>query len=88
MCSDARLRVCRQDTFPQTYLGLPLSSEMLRLTAFAPLIARTERYLPGWAAALLNHHACCVLVNSVLDNLPTYLMCALEIPRGIENQWS
>lgn len=34
---------CKQESFPQTYLGLPLLSEKLRLTAFTPLIACTEK---------------------------------------------
>ncbi|CAN6351951.1 unnamed protein product [Urochloa humidicola] len=38
---------CQVGSFPQTYLGLPLSSEKLQLSAFAPLIAETDRYLCG-----------------------------------------
>ena len=34
-------------SFPQTYLGLPLSDTKLRLTAFAPLISKSDRYLGG-----------------------------------------
>ena len=32
-------------SFPQTYLGLPLSDTKLRLTAFAPLISKSDKYL-------------------------------------------
>jgi len=39
---------CAQGDFPQTYLGLPLSNEKLNLSAFAPIIARADRYLSGW----------------------------------------
>jgi hypothetical protein len=38
---------CRMEGFPQTYLGLPLSAEKLRLAAFAPLIAKVDKYLSG-----------------------------------------
>ena len=31
---------CRREGFPQTYLGLPLSNEKLRLTHFAPMLSK------------------------------------------------
>nr|XP_051222261.1 uncharacterized protein LOC127340559 [Lolium perenne] len=34
---------CRVEGFPQTYLGLPLSAEKLRLAAFSPLIAKVDK---------------------------------------------
>lgn len=74
---------CRREGFPQTYLGLPLSNEKLKLASFAPLICKFDRYLSGWQAPLLNHMARAVLVNSVLDSLPTYAMMALELPPGV-----
>lgn len=71
---------CKEETFPQTYLGLPLSNEKLKLTAFAPLIAKADRHLSGWEASLLARPSRAVLVNSVLDSLPTYAMSALQLP--------
>jgi len=38
---------CRQDSFPQTYLGMPLSNVKLNLSAFTPLITRVDKYLSG-----------------------------------------
>ena len=38
---------CNVGSFPQTYLGLPLSNVTLWLSAFAPLIAKVDRYLAG-----------------------------------------
>ena len=38
---------CNVGSFPQTYLGLPLSNVKLWLSAFAPLIAKVDRYLAG-----------------------------------------
>jgi hypothetical protein len=74
---------CAQGDFPQTYLGLPLSSEKLKLNAFAPIIASADRYLSGWWASLLNHQGRLVLVNSVLDSLPVYAMGSLLLPQGV-----
>jgi hypothetical protein len=58
---------CHREGFPQTYLGLPLSCSKLNLTAFAPYIAKADRYLTGWQASLLDPMGCVVLVNTVLD---------------------
>jgi hypothetical protein len=65
------------------YLGLPLSNTKLNLSAFAPLIAKVDKRLTGWQAALLNHQSRLTLINSVLDGLVTYTMSALVLPPGI-----
>ncbi|XP_066358436.1 uncharacterized protein [Miscanthus floridulus] len=77
-----RLLQCQQASFPQVYLGLPLSNVKLNLAAFAPLISKVDRRLSGWQAALLNHQSRLVLINSVLDGLATYMMQALALPPG------
>jgi hypothetical protein len=74
---------CRIEGFPQTYLGLPLSADKLRLTAFSPLIAKVDKYLSGWRALLLSPGGRLVLLNAVLDVLPTFAMGALELPPGV-----
>jgi hypothetical protein len=71
---------CRIEGFPQTYLGLPLSAEKLRLAAFNPLIAKVDKYLSGWRALLMSAGGKLVLLNVVLDALPTFAMGALELP--------
>jgi hypothetical protein len=74
---------CRVEGFPQTYLGLPLSAEKLKLQDFAPLIARIDRYLSGWCAILLSAAGRVVLLNAVLDALPIFAMGALELPPAL-----
>lgn len=74
---------CQQGTFAQTYLGLPLSNLKLNLTAFAPLISKADKYLSGWQASLLNPMCRIVLVNSELDALSTYAMCAMLLSLGL-----
>lgn len=77
---------CRQEGFPQTYLGLPLSNTKLRLSAFAPHIAKADKFLSGWQTGLLNQMGRATLVNSVLDSQLVYAMCALPMPPGIIEQ--
>jgi hypothetical protein len=74
---------CRVEGFPQTYLGLPLSAQKLRLDAFAPLIAKVDKYLSGWRSLLLSPGGRLILLNSVLDALPAYAMGAMELPAGL-----
>jgi hypothetical protein len=74
---------CRVEGFPQTYRGLPLSVEKLRLSAFNPLIAKVDKYLWGWRALLLSAAGRLVLLDAVLDALPTFAMGALELPPGV-----
>jgi hypothetical protein len=71
---------CRVEGFPQTYLGLPLSAEKLKLQDFAPLIAKIDRYLSGWCAILLSVGGRIVLLNAVLDALPIFAMGAVDLP--------
>jgi hypothetical protein len=49
-----------------------------------PLIAKADRYLAGWKATLLSTARRIVLINSVLDGLPTYAMGALMLLPGIK----
>jgi hypothetical protein len=74
---------CRAEGFPQTYLGLPLSAEKLRLAAFAPLIAKVDKYLSGWRALLLSFGGRLMLLNAILDALPAYAMAALDLAPGV-----
>lgn len=57
---------CKVGSFPQTYLGLPLFNIKLPLAAFAPLIARIDRYLASWQALLLSTAGRVILINLVL----------------------
>ncbi|WVZ73186.1 hypothetical protein U9M48_021527 [Paspalum notatum var. saurae] len=70
----------------QTYLGLPLSNTKLKLDAFNPLIAKADKYLAGWLAALLNSMGRLVLVNAVLDSQLIYHMSSLLLAPGIIKQ--
>lgn len=76
---------CKRDSFPQVYLGLPLSIHKLPASAFNTFIDKTDRYLAGWQASLLNSMGRMVLVNSVLYSQLVYAMSALSIPVGVLN---
>jgi hypothetical protein len=83
LASAAEVLGCVVEGFPQTYLGLPLSCDKLALEAFAPLIGKADKYLSGWRALLLSPAGRLVLVNAVLDSLPTHAMAALQLPPSV-----
>jgi hypothetical protein len=61
---------CYVQGFPQTYLGLPLSCNKLRLEDFEPIITKIDKYLAGWCATLLSLSGCFVLIDAVLSTVP------------------
>jgi hypothetical protein len=73
---------CRQQGFPQTYLGLPLSCSKLKLSELDPYIAKTDRYLAGWQASVLNLMGRTVLISAVLDGQLSYIMSVVPLPPG------
>lgn len=74
---------CSVGTFPQTYLGLPLSGDKLKVDDFAPMLAKVDRFLARWRARLPSPAGRLVLINTVLDSLPTYAMAAMRLPPAV-----
>lgn len=67
-------------SFPQTYLGLPLSPHKLPPSAFQPVVDRCDTYLAGWCALLLSRGGKLVLLSAILGSLPTYFMLCFSLP--------
>lgn len=65
--------------FPQAYLGLPLSCHNLKMEDFTPIIAKADTCLSWWRAQLLSFGGRLLLINALLDALPTYAMAAMEL---------
>lgn len=72
---------CPVASFPQSYLGLPLSTHKLNLSAFFFIIDKIDRQLAGWRV-ILSVAGRDILVRSVLRALPLYAMSALLLPSG------
>ncbi|KAE8783888.1 hypothetical protein D1007_42642 [Hordeum vulgare] len=71
---------CRVESFPQTYLGLPLSCSKLVLADFHFIIDKVDRYLAGWHVQLLSPAVHLVLINAALDAIPSYAMGVPKLP--------
>jgi hypothetical protein len=70
---------CRVEGFPQTYLGLPLTCDRLKMSYFVPMIAKIDKYLSCWCSLLLSVGGRIVLLNA----LPAYAMGAMELPPAL-----
>ena len=76
LCRLLKVLQCQRASFPQVYLGLPLSNVKLNLASFAPLIAKVDRQLLGWKAILLNlagrlvnSYQCCARWHACATNV-------------------
>ena len=70
-------------SFPQPYLGLPLTTSKIRPSDLQPLLDRFDKYFAGWRGSLLNQSGREVLVCSVLSSFPIYAMCSIMLPKGV-----
>jgi hypothetical protein len=71
---------CPVATFPQTYLGLPLSAHKLRPSNLQSLVDKFDGYISGWKSRLLTPSGRTTMLNSVLISLPAYVMLSMLIP--------
>jgi hypothetical protein len=73
---------CPVATFPQTYLGLPLSTHKLKLNAFCPYLAKFRKCLPGWIGKMLPLSSRAILVKASLRSMASHLLSAMLVPIG------
>ncbi|XP_071681464.1 uncharacterized protein [Lolium perenne] len=73
---------CPVSSFPQTYLGLPLSDHKLPASALEFLSVKISKRITGWCTSLLPIGGRLTLTNAVLSALPSFEMSVLPIPRG------
>ncbi|KAL0438810.1 UNVERIFIED_CONTAM: hypothetical protein Slati_2364000 [Sesamum latifolium] len=66
--------------FHERYLGLPATSGRSRGALFQGIKDRIWDRISGWNSKLLSQAGKSVLVKSVLQSLPTYVMSCFQIP--------
>ena len=74
---------CPTSSFPQIYLGLPLTPTWLPTNAFLPIIERCRKFLTGWRAKILSKGDRLILLSAVLDSLLVYFMSVFTIPKSV-----
>ncbi|XP_071685320.1 uncharacterized protein [Lolium perenne] len=74
---------CEVSTFPQTYLGLPLSPYKVRFGDFAPIMTKSDMRVSGWRGRCLPIGGCLILVNYVLTSMLSHAMSAGLLLAGV-----
>jgi len=70
-------------SLPTTYLGMPLGARSKSKEIWNSVIEKCEKKMSRWKAQYLSMGGRLVLINSVLDSLPTYMMSLFPIPARV-----
>ncbi|CAN1332114.1 Putative ribonuclease H protein At1g65750 [Linum perenne] len=79
----AELVGCKLESFPTTYLGLPLGAKGNSKGIWDPVIQSVERRVQSWKAKFLSFGGRIVLLKNVLSGLPIYFMSLLKAPSEV-----
>lgn len=77
---------CRIEKCPIMYLGMPLGNKHKEQVIWEGIIEKTERKLANWKAQYLSLGGRTILINSVLDSLPTYVTCLFPLPAKVKER--
>ena len=69
---------CKVDSFPSTYLGLPLCLDTVPKFVWNLVLERIEKKLSSWEAKYLSLGGRIALIQSAHANLPIYHMSILK----------
>lgn len=75
--------MCKQDSIPFTYLGLPIRGWSQTLAAWQPILEKIRRKLASWKGMWLSLGGRITLIKSSLAKLPLYFMSMFLILKGI-----
>jgi len=76
---------CAIDSFPFTYLGLPVGITKPKIQDFSPLISKIERRLNS-CANFLSYSGRPQVVNLVMTPTIIYTMCTINLPSGVVDE--
>lgn len=74
------------DSFPTTYLGLPLGAKFKEKSIWEPIIDRFEKRLSFWKSKYLSKEGRLTLIKSVLSSVLTYFLSFIPIPSSVANR--
>lgn len=79
------LRVCTifmDKQLPFTYLGCPIYVGRKKISYFDGMAIKVIKRLSGWQGKMLSYGGRMVLIKSVLQALPTYILSAICPPKS------
>lgn len=65
------------------YLGVPILHKRVTVATYDFLIENIRNKLTAWKAKQMSQASRCILIQSVLDALPSYMIQTIELPRGV-----
>jgi hypothetical protein len=72
---------CKLESFPFTYLGLPLGLTRPRIRDLGPLYSRINQRLTA-TASFLSLDGRIMVAKAILSSLPTFYLCTLKLADG------
>jgi hypothetical protein len=74
---------CNLGGYPFRYLGIPMHHRQLLNSEWSKVGERFQQKLSCWKAKYLSYWGRLVLLNSVLNSLPMFMMSFFEVPKGV-----
>nr|GEW96500.1 RNA-directed DNA polymerase, eukaryota, reverse transcriptase zinc-binding domain protein [Tanacetum cinerariifolium] len=74
---------CSASNIPFSYLGLPIGSNMSKISNWNVLIERFKSRLSGWKANMLSSGGRLTLIKSVLGSLGIYYFSIFKAPEAV-----
>jgi hypothetical protein len=74
----ARVFDCQVETYPFTYLGLPMGTTKPRVEDFSPLVSKVERRISA-TVSWLSMARRATLVDSAISTIPIYTLCSVKM---------
>jgi hypothetical protein len=71
---------CTIDTFPFTYLGLPMGTTKPKFEDLNPMMDRVQRKLLG-CTTWLSYSGRLQMLNAAITPITTYAMCTIRYPK-------
>ena len=82
----ANILGCRIEKLPTVYLDMPLGNNHKELVIQNDIIEKTEKKLANWKSQYLSFGGRTILIYSILDSLPTYVMSLFPMPAKVEER--
>ncbi|KAL4285443.1 hypothetical protein GQ457_16G011680 [Hibiscus cannabinus] len=77
---------CVVDSFPSSYLGLPLGANRNSVVIWEPVVSNFSKKLEGWKSKLLSYGGRLTLIKSILTSLPGYFLSLFRMPASVANR--
>ncbi|KAE9589510.1 putative RNA-directed DNA polymerase [Lupinus albus] len=79
----ANFLFCKIGFFPFNYLGVPVGANPRRISTWQLMIEIISKRLASWKCKHISFGGRLILLNSVLSNIPTYMLSLYKAPKKV-----